>query len=105
MRFVLITALAGLMLAAPACGGADTAPSQARTLAAFQPHLTMRLTPALARTQFGAPDEETGSGLRIYIYRLDDGRRLWLGFPGDAPIVYARIEAVDGAVSDLTLQP
>jgi hypothetical protein len=67
--------------------------------------LTGRLTPAVARAQFGPPDEETGSGLRIYIYRLADGRRLWLGFPGDAPIVYAKVQAIDGAMSDLPLTP
>ena len=105
MRPALIAALPLLILAVAACGRPDTSPGQARTLEDFQPHLTVRLTPVLARAQFGPPDEETGSGLRIYIYRLDDGRRLWLGFPGDAPIVYARVEARDGAISDLPLRP
>ena len=105
MRARLIAALSFLMFAVPACDRPDTSPGQARNLQDFQPHLTVRLTPALARAQFGPPDEETGSGLRIYIYRLDDGRRLWLGFPGDAPILYAKVEARDGAISDLPLRP
>jgi hypothetical protein len=74
-----------------------------RTLTAFQPYLTRTLTPAIARAQFGAPDVETGSGLRIYKYRLDAGRTLWLWFPGDDPIVGARLEATDGTFTDLTL--
>ena len=105
MRAAVIAAFTILMFAIPACGRPDTSPGQLRNLQDFQPYLTMRLTPALARAQFGPPDEETGSGLRIYVYRLDDGRRLRLGFPGDAPIVYAKVEAHDGAMSDLPLRP
>jgi hypothetical protein len=78
-------------------------PPDGRTLTAFQPYLTRTLTPVIARAQFGAPDVETGSGLRIYKYRLDAGRTLWLWFPGDEPIVGARLEATDGTFTDLTL--
>ncbi len=66
VRAALI-ALSLLMFAVPACSRPDTSPGQTRNLQDFQPHLTARLTPALARAQFGPPDEETGSGLRIYI--------------------------------------
>ena len=79
------------MLVASACDRDPVSPDRERTLADFQPYLTVQLTAADARARFGPPDEETGSGLRIYIYRFDDGHRLWLGFPGDAPIVYARL--------------
>lgn len=105
MRAAVIAAMAFVMFTLAACGRSATAPGQGRTLLDFQPHLTAQLTPAIARAQFGPPDEETGSGLRIYIYQLADGRRLWLGFPGDAPILYARVEALDGTMSDLALGP
>jgi hypothetical protein len=98
-------ALALVMLIVSACDRDPVSPDRERALADFQPYLTSQLTAADARARFGRPDEETGSGLRIYIYRFDDGRRLWLGFPGDAPILYARLEALDGTLSDLVLRP
>jgi len=70
----------------------------------FTPFLTRDLTPTRAVQRFGAPSEETGSGLRIFIYRLADGRQLWLGFPGEAPIMYARVRATDGSTTDLQLR-
>ena len=87
-----------------ACSRTPTSSPNERTLAAFEPFLTHQLTPASVRAKFGAPDEETGSGLRIFKYRLDAGRTLWLGFPGDAPITYAKLQAADGSVTDLTLR-
>jgi hypothetical protein len=96
--------LAGLAIIA-GCQRAPFSGDRGRTLEDFEPQLTRRLTPALARAAFGAPDEDTGSGLRIYVYRLRDGDRLWLGFPGDRPIVYAKLQAADGGVRDLPLRP
>jgi hypothetical protein len=105
MRRVLF-ALALAIAAAPttACTKAPTSSREERTLSAFQPYLTRTLTPATARAQFGAPDEIVGSGLLIYKYRVDAGRTRWLGFPGEAAIAYARLEAKDGTFTDLTLQ-
>src|SRR6185503_15539447 len=96
--------LAGLAIIA-GCQRSPSSGDRGRTLDDFEPHLTRRLTPALARAAFGSPDEETGSGLRIYIYRLREGDRLWLGFPGDRPIVYAKLQTGDGSVLDLPLRP
>ena len=61
-------------------------------------------TQPAARSQFGSPDEVTGSGLLIYKYRLGGGRTLWLGFPGEAAIIYARLESENGTFSDLPLR-
>ena len=102
---ILSPAIIVLCLALVACEGQPTAPVGGRTVEAFDPYLTRQLTPSEARRRFGPPDEETGSGLRIYVYRLDDNRELWLGFPGDAPITYAKVKAADGSVTDLTLRP
>lgn len=74
-----------------------------RTLAMMTVRLTKELTPDAAAYFFGEPDEVTGSGLFIAIYRLSDGRRVWLGFPGNAPIVYAKVEDQAGTVTDLPL--
>lgn len=101
LRFLLVA----ICIALGACEQPPTSPVRARSIDAFEPHLTTRLTPADARRLFGTPDEETGSGLRIYIYGLEGNRELWLGFPGDAPIMYAKLKTADGSVTDLVLHP
>jgi hypothetical protein len=88
-----------------ACNGSKPAPTSPsdRPLSAFQPYLTRTLTPEIAKARFGAPDAIVGSGLLIYQYRIAGERTLWLAFPGFAPIIYARIQTKDGAVTDLPL--
>ena len=75
-----------------------------RSLTSVEPLLTRDLTPATARARIGAPDEETGSGLIIYKYRLEGNQTLWLGFPGYAAITYAQVERADGTRSTLPLR-
>jgi hypothetical protein len=75
-----------------------------RSLAAFQAKLDKKLTPALAEKRFGNPDSVTGSGLLIYVYKLEDGRELLLGFPGFEPITYAKVKATDESITDLLLK-
>ena len=106
MTRMLTLALAlSLSAVAIGCGDTPVQPGQPRALATFTPSLNTALTPSSARAIFGAPDEQQGSGLIIYVYRLADGRRLFLGFPGEAPIVYAKIVGQDGTVTDLPLDP
>ena len=98
-----------LCVAPVALVGCNRAPVEAARQAGpklddFTPFLTRDLTPTLARQRFGAPSQETGSGLRIFVYRLSDGRELWLGFPGDAPITYAKVRSPDGSSVDLPLR-
>jgi hypothetical protein len=99
----LIRALTlSICAASAACSEPPTAPT-ARALGAFVPFLHAGLTPASTQSTFGAPDERQGSGLIIYVYRLTDGRRLQLGFPGEAPITYAKVVNPDATVTDLAL--
>ena len=105
------TPLLGLSLLAAACQhSSEDRPNtpaelvRKRPLAEYERLLDKQLTPELARARFGAPDQITGSGLRIYVYDLDLGQQLWLGFPGDAPIVYARVRHTDGSTTDLVLR-
>ena len=110
MRRIVFTL--GLVLTAAAttaCGkSSSSAPSEqnvdGRTLARIEPLITKDLTPALARVRIGVPDEELGSGLIIYVYRVDAGRAVWLSFPGYVPIISARLENADGTTRDLTLR-
>jgi len=48
--------------------------------------------------QVGLPDWQTGSGLAILIYQLEDGSEVWMGFPGlDGGLLYAYQIAEDGS--------
>lgn len=101
-----------LFVAATACTRDETSdpppPSgerpRARTLASMSKDITRDLTPALARERFGAPDVETGSGLIIYKYAVEDGDTLALGFPGYAPITYAQRLGANGTRVQLPLR-
>jgi len=103
-RIVLALCLAITAASTEACNRTPTSSRDERALAFFQPYLTRQLTPATARVQFGAPDEITGSGLLIYKYRVAGGQTLWLGFPGEAAIAYARLEAKNGTMTDIALE-
>lgn len=102
-RLVLLASV--LVSTLTACRGSTTPgdESGARRLAAMRPLITRSLTPASAETSFGRPDERTGSGLIIYRYRADSGRTVSLGFPGHAPIMYAKLLLPSGETEDLPL--
>jgi len=75
-----------------------------RTVASMVPRITRSLTPAAAEERFGKPDEITGSGLLIYVYRVEEGKKIHLGFPGFAPIIYATVVDASGGSQALTLR-
>jgi hypothetical protein len=105
-RILFALCLSVLGLSSQACGGKSSPTStqqNERPLSAFQPYLTKSLTPSAARARFGPPNEITGSGLIIYKYKVDGGRTLWLGFPGEAAISYAKLESKDGQFTELVL--
>ncbi len=85
-------------------GKQTRAAGASRSLEKFQSALTTNMTPKLAEESFGKPDRVTGSGLIIYVYVLADGKEIWLGFPGFAPIRYAKVKATDGSVLELKLK-
>jgi hypothetical protein len=94
-------------LALAACTGSSSDPAtvpESRTVASMVPKLSRSLTPAGAESAFGKPDEITGSGLLIYVYRAEAGRRVFLSFPGFAPIVGARAVDAAGGVEELPLR-
>lgn len=98
LRLVFLVGLAG------GCRIVSTKGTEQRPLSDFEPHITHDLTPARAQALFGTPSEEAGSGLLIYVYELEGDRELWLGFPGDAPIAYARVRSPDGSARDLAIR-
>ncbi len=103
-RVLSLIALALLLaFAAVEAGDAKKEPAK-RTIEFFTKSLDKSLTPAKAVERFGKPDADLGSGLVIYAYQLDDGSRVLLGFPGFAPILYAKHEVKKGEVKDLPLK-
>lgn len=78
------------------------APATARELAAFVEALaTGGRSFGKLCARLGPPDWETGSGLIIMIYELDDGSEVWLGFGGLQSLNYAFQVAPDGQRTDL----
>ena len=75
-----------------------------RTVASMLPKLTRSLTPAIAEATFGKPNEITGSGLLIYVYDVEAGKRVFLSFPGFAPIMSASVRESTGASQALPLR-
>ena len=39
-------------------------------------------------SKFGQPSADKGSGIHIYVYKLDDGTEIWIGYADK--IIYAR---------------
>jgi hypothetical protein len=94
-------------LALAACTNSSSDPvttPESRTVASMVPKLTRSLTPAGAESAFGKPDEITGSGLLIYVYRAEAGKRVFLSFPGYRPIMSARAVDASGASEELPLR-
>jgi len=44
--------------------------------------------------KFGQPDEDKGSGIHIYVYKLQDGTEVWIGYTDR--IMYARHMSSNG---------
>ncbi|MBD0266946.1 MAG: hypothetical protein ICV77_01505 [Cyanobacteria bacterium Co-bin8] len=74
------------------------------TVEAMLPELTRSLTPSGAEQVFGPPDEITGSGLLIYVYQVEYEHQLYLGFPGYAPITYAKLLKPSGELVEIPLR-
>ncbi|MBA4386764.1 MAG: hypothetical protein C0404_02215 [Verrucomicrobia bacterium] len=68
--------------------------------------LDRSMTPRAVEKVLGQPSRSglTDSNLLVYIYSLPEGAELWLGFPGFAPIAYAKLRAPDGSFKNLDLK-
>jgi hypothetical protein len=100
---LLLSVALGLAACAPRSEGGPGA-NRPRTLETLRPLLTRDLTPETARRRLGEPDEVLGSGLLIFRYRVEGGRSVLLGFPGDAPLLYAKLDDGHGTITGLPLR-
>ena len=86
-------------------GSPTTGVVEARTLDSMLASITKSLTPPLAEQIFGPPNKREGSGLVIFVYDVEDGRKVNLGFPGPtAPISYASLQEKNGGTTPIVIK-
>ncbi len=100
-----------LALLAPACKGKGNVTGtpfggqEGRTLAGMMPYLTKSLTAPKAELTFGTPDAASGSGLILFVYNVEDGKKVNLGFPSPTePISFASLQDKNGGTTPITLK-
>lgn len=70
-----------------ACHKSETTPEKG-TVAYFQTYLKADMSFAAIKERFGEPGSDIGSGIHIYVYPLNDGTQVWIGYTDK--ILYAR---------------
>ena len=75
-----------------------------RTLQSMLPDIKKSLTPALAEEKFGVANQAVGSGLIIFVYNVEDGKKVNLAFPGPTALIsYASWTDKSGNVTAIPL--
>ena len=100
-----------LLLGAPGCNGTDSVVgnpitgSEGRTLESMLPFITKSLTAPQAELTFGKPDAAASSGSILFIYNVQDGRKVNLGFPNPTdPISFANLQDKNGGTTPITIR-
>lgn len=84
--------------------GNPTSQTEFRTLASMLPFLTKSLTAAKAEEKFGLPNQLTNSGVLVYIYDVEDDKKVSLVFPLDGGVIsFARLQDRNGVSQLLPL--
>lgn len=58
------------------------------TYESFQKNLTSDMNYDAIVRVFGEPDADVGSGIHVYVYKLDDSTEVWIGYADS--VLYAR---------------
>ena len=102
--------LLSLALVAPACKGTENVMGtpiggqEGRTLESMLPFITKSLTAPKAELTFGRPDTGEGGAQVLFIYNVQDGRRVNLRFPNQTdPISSAWIGEKNGGTTPIPL--
>jgi hypothetical protein len=98
-------------LVAPGCQGTENVTGnpfggqEGRTLASMLPYITKSLTAPAAELTFGTPDAADGTGQVLFIYNVEDGRRVNLRFPNPTdPISSAWVGEKNGGTTAIPLK-
>lgn len=68
--------------------GCDDSDVNRNSIEYFQNHLRNDMVYSDLKSTFGEPDADIGSGIHVYVYNLDDGTQVAIGFTDK--ILYAR---------------
>jgi hypothetical protein len=108
LTFVLCLAL---FLLAPGCKGTDNVVGnpaggpESRTLASMLPFITKSLTAPQAELTFGRPDAAASSGSILFIYNVENGQKVNLGFPNPTdPISFANLQDKNGGTTPIPIK-
>jgi hypothetical protein len=69
--------------------GASATEPPSRSVESFR-FIGSSITMQQVRAKLGAPDQDVGSGLYVYVYRLNDGSDVLIGSPDGSRILYVR---------------
>jgi len=76
------------------------------TVATMQPYITQSLTPQAAIDRFGSPNSRSSAGEVVYVYNVENGQKVSLGFPSlIGTIVFARLTDMTGVSTNLPILP
>lgn len=70
--------------------------NEQRSFESFNTQLKADMTYTAIVNAFGTPDEDKGSGIHIYVYKLTNGTSIWIGYANK--IIYARHVDSNGQV-------
>ena len=99
-----------LALLAPACKGTENVVGTpiggqvGRTYESMRPFIKKSLTAPQAELTFGRPDAGSGGGQVLFIYNVEDGKRVNLAFPNPTdPISFASLQDKNGGTTPIPL--
>ena len=111
IRRLSTTLFLSLALVAIGCKGTENVSGtpiggqEGRTLAGMMPYLTKSLTAPQAELTFGRPDAASAGGLILFIYNVEDGKKVNLGFPNPTdPISFASVQDKNGGTTPIQLK-
>ncbi|MBN2891049.1 MAG: hypothetical protein JXL97_04205 [Bacteroidales bacterium] len=81
-KLIFLLLVAGFLFA---CSNND---ESKRTFEYFEKNLKAEMTYEKIENVFGEPDRNIGSGINIYVYDLDDGTEIWIGYVDKIYYVY-----------------
>ena len=77
VRVLIHSFVIAVTFLAAACSDDDKV--NRNTIDYFEAHIQNDMSHEKLMFVFGVPDKDVGSGIHIYVYRLDDSTEVWIG--------------------------
>jgi hypothetical protein len=111
IRRLTLALCLSLLVGVPACNGTDTVVgnpqtgSGERTLSSMLPFITKSLTAPQAELTFGKPDAGVATPSILFIYNVENGQKVNLGFPNPTdPISFASLQDKNGGTTPIPIK-